>query len=65
MKSKLVLFFVIITFVVSGCASVTKDQIVAENIATKERRVIPNAKEILTESKRILKGKRCQQKQIK
>ena len=36
MKSKLVLFFVIITFVVSGCASVTKDQIVAENIATQK-----------------------------
>jgi len=32
------------------------DLFVAENIATKERRVIPNAKEILTESKRILKG---------
>ena len=36
MKSKLVLFFVLITFVVSGCASVTKDQIVAENIATQK-----------------------------
>jgi len=36
MKSKLVLFFVLITFLISGCASVTKDQIVAENIATQK-----------------------------
>ena len=36
MKSKLVIFFVLINFVVSGCASVNKDQIIAENIATQK-----------------------------
>ena len=36
MKSKLVLFFLLISFVVSGCASATKDQVVAESIASQK-----------------------------
>ena len=36
MKSKLVLFLLLISFVISGCASTTKDQVVAENIASQK-----------------------------
>ena len=36
MKSKLVLFFILLFFVVSGCASNSKDQLVAESIATQK-----------------------------
>jgi phospholipid-binding lipoprotein MlaA len=36
MKSKLVLFIVLISFVASGCTSVSKDQILAESIVTQK-----------------------------
>jgi phospholipid-binding lipoprotein MlaA len=36
MKSKLVLFLILVSFVVSGCASATKDQVVAESIASQK-----------------------------
>ncbi|MFL2885876.1 MAG: VacJ family lipoprotein [Candidatus Pelagibacterales bacterium] len=36
MKSKLVLFLLLVSFVVSGCASATKDQVVAESIASQK-----------------------------
>ena len=36
MKSKLVLFFILISFTVSGCASNSKDPLVAETIATQK-----------------------------
>ena len=36
MKSKLVLFFILISFIVSGCASNSKDPLVAETIATQK-----------------------------
>ena len=36
MKSKLVLFLLLVSFLVSGCTSATKDQVVAESIASQK-----------------------------
>ncbi|MDC3143874.1 VacJ family lipoprotein [Pelagibacteraceae bacterium] len=36
MKSKLVLFLLIISFIISGCSSATKDQVIAESIASQK-----------------------------
>jgi|TARA_B110000259_G_scaffold13852_1_gene14574 phospholipid-binding lipoprotein MlaA len=36
MKSKLVLLFVLLSLSISGCASITKDEVLAENIATQK-----------------------------
>ena len=36
MKSKLVLFLLIISFIISGCTSATKDQVIAESIASQK-----------------------------